>query len=466
MPGYAVVDLETTGLRPSWHDRIVEIGVVHLDPDGQVEGTWETLVNPERDLGPQEIHGIAAADVLGAPTFADVAGTVVDLLRGRTFVAHNATFDTSFLRASYDGLGVNVPVSSATSLCTMRWAGRLLPRAPRTLAGCCAHAGIPLRDHHAALADAAATAALLTHLMDVAGRPRPGSRHAMKPDGTWSPPWSEICAVAEAAPWPAIRHRGCACAVRGNATRRQVPFLSRLVDSLPGVCADDAATAYLSLLDRALLDRFLSVREQHALVACARDLGIDQPTAIELHRRYVLSLARAAWADGILTNAEREDLLAVATLLDLDPAEVEEALTTTRPAGGGDAHPIVPGATRGARQGRGAGAPSSALEHFRLAPGDMVVFTGQMALPREVWMDRARAAGLVPHTGVTKKVRLVVAADPDSLSGKACKAADYGIPIVTEDAFAAMLAAMGGAPSGPPSCPKATTPVLPGVNGL
>jgi len=105
MPGYAVVDLETTGLRPSWQDRIVEIGVVLLDPDGEVEGTWETLVNPERDLGPQEIHGIVAADVLAAPTFTDVAGAVVDLLRGRTFVAHNAAFDATFLAASYRNLG-------------------------------------------------------------------------------------------------------------------------------------------------------------------------------------------------------------------------------------------------------------------------------------------------------------------------------------------------------------------------
>jgi len=44
---------------------------------------------------------------------------------------------------------------------------------------------------------------------------------------------------------------------------------------------------------------------------------------------------------------------------------------------------------------------------------------------------------------VTKKVKLVVAADPDSLSGKARKATDYGIPIVTEDAFAVMLQRLG-----------------------
>lgn len=46
------------------------------------------------------------------------------------------------------------------------------------------------------------------------------------------------------------------------------------------------------------------------------------------------------------------------------------------------------------------------------------------------------------HGAVTKKVKLVVAADPDSLSGKARKARDYGIPVVTEDGFARMLSGM------------------------
>jgi len=68
-----------------------------------------------------------------------------------------------------------------------------------------------------------------------------------------------------------------------------------------------------------------------------------------------------------------------------------------------------------------------------------VVFTGEMSLPREEWVRRAMDAGLVPHSSVTKKVALVVAADPDSLSGKARKAAAYGIPIVTEEAFGRML---------------------------
>ena len=62
--------------------------------------------------------------------------------------------------------------------------------------------------------------------------------------------------------------------------------------------------------------------------------------------------------------------------------------------------------------------------------------------PREVWEQRALAAGLVVGKSVTKRTVLVVAGDPDSLSGKARKARDYRIPIVTEKAFGRMLGDM------------------------
>ncbi|MDR1189878.1 MAG: hypothetical protein LBK95_20895 [Bifidobacteriaceae bacterium] len=70
----------------------------------------------------------------------------------------------------------------------------------------------------------------------------------------------------------------------------------------------------------------------------------------------------------------------------------------------------------------------------------MIVFTGEMSRPRAALEGMARDAGLVPHPGVTKKVAVVVAADPDSLSGKARKAAGYGIPIITEAAFLRLVA--------------------------
>ena len=73
MTGYTIVDLETTGLFPRQHDRVLEIGLINVSDTGEIESEWATLVNPQRDVGPTSIHGITARDVLDAPTFKDVA---------------------------------------------------------------------------------------------------------------------------------------------------------------------------------------------------------------------------------------------------------------------------------------------------------------------------------------------------------------------------------------------------------
>lgn len=175
------------------------------------------------------------------------------------------------------------------------------------------------------------------------------------------------------------------------------------------------------MLDRALLDRHLSASEQDALLDLAVSLGLSVGAAVELHRRYLSALAQAAWADGVVTDVERRDLLDVAGLLGLTSDDVEVAL-----AGAQGGQP--------AKWGR-----------FQLVPGDTVAFTGQMSGARDEWERRAVAVGLtVTPGGVTKRTRLLVAADPDSLSGKAGKARQYGIPIVTEDAFATLVERMAG----------------------
>ena len=62
-----------------------------------------------------------------------------------------------------------------------------------------------------------------------------------------------------------------------------------------------------------------------------------------------------------------------------------------------------------------------------------------MEPPRWEWEEEARAAGLGVGENVTKKTRLLIAADPDSMSGKAKKARQYGIPIVHPTAYRTML---------------------------
>lgn len=419
MAGYAVVDTETTGLFPFEHHRVVEIAVVQVSPDGQVEDTWCTLLNPGRDLGPQQIHGIRAADVLDAPTFGQVAGDLAELLAGRAFVGHNVRFDQRFVQAEYARAGWDVPVVGPVCLCTMQWAGRLFPGTPRALGGCCEHLGIPLAEAHTALADATAAADLLRACLGAVGELRAAGLADRLP-------WEDVLDVAQTTPWPPIPRSGVGPRVRTSSDGAPTPYLERLAASLPQSADRVDHEEYLALLDRALLDRVLSVREQQALASVAAELSIDRATALRLHRDYLAGLAGAAWADGVVTETERADLDEVAALLSLDPGEVTAALGRAR-------HETGEGCLAGAE-----------AQRFALAPGDLVVFTGEMSLPRDVWCDRAREAGLVPHGNVTKKVALVVAADPDSLSGKARKAADYGIPIVTEHAFTRMLGEVGG----------------------
>ncbi|MET7132635.1 DNA polymerase III subunit epsilon [Cellulosimicrobium sp. MI9406] len=435
MAGYAVVDVETTGLRPSRHDRIVEVAVVHVDAAGRVERTWSTLVNPERDLGPQVVHGITAADVRHAPRFADVAGTLAGLLEGRVLVAHNAAFDLGFLQHSFQSCGHDVPLVWPTTLCTMRTAAALLPGAPRSLAGCCAHLGIEHAGAHEALADARAAAGVLDLL--IAARDRLDGERA--PALPW---WDLAHELAETARWPSIPVLDVAPVVRGVAAGRDVPFLERLSSSLPRSLESWEREQYLALLDRALLDRYLSAREHDALADTAAELGIDAGTAYELHRSYLSELTIAAWADGVVTDDERADLAAVAGLLDIAVAELDTLLDAARPrieSGSSDETGRLPG--RGIESSMENPRPGTGA--FRLEPGDLVVLTGEMTIPRSEWEARARAVGIVPNGNVTKKVRLLVAADPDSLSGKARKAVDYGVPIVTEQAFAKMLDALG-----------------------
>ncbi|WHT15902.1 exonuclease domain-containing protein [Crossiella sp. CA-258035] len=77
---------------------------------------------------------------------------------------------------------------------------------------------------------------------------------------------------------------------------------------------------------------------------------------------------------------------------------------------------------------------------FRLDPGDRIAFTGQTDQPRELLQAHASAAGLITHPeNVCRWTKVVVAADPDSLSAKARKARDYRIPIITEPVFAQLL---------------------------
>ncbi|MBV1779254.1 DNA polymerase III subunit epsilon [Paeniglutamicibacter sp. ABSL32-1] len=398
---FAVIDTETTGLFPGNHDRIAEIAVITMDRSGTILDRWETLINPERDLGKQSIHGIRAKDILGAPRFGDIAQELDWRLSGTLVVAHNLRFDARFLGAEFHRAGLALPgFFLPRGLCTMQMAHEYLPGAGRSLQDCCDSFGIELHHAHSAGDDAEAAAVLLSRYME------------LDPDlGDWDFLLSEAATTA----WRPSPPSGLlAPALRSSADSRETHFVERIVVRLPEVSGPVEHQDYLALLDRALLDRYLSAHEQSALVALADELGISQATVRELHARYFASVSEVAWSDGVLTDEELNDLTTIAEVLCI-PGEQLEAVSQRRQ----ETTPHVPG--------------SEAASTAFLEPGDLIVLTGDMSRPRDAIEAELESAGFRPHGAVTKKVKLLVAADPDSLSGKARKARSYGIPVVGED---------------------------------
>jgi DNA polymerase III subunit epsilon len=159
--GYAVVDLETTGLSWTDGDRVVEIAVFTLDTLGAPTGSWSTLVKPDREVANTHIHGITDRDVLHAPPFADLVPLLTASLQGRVLAAHGLRFDSAFLKHELALAGYPVRLTPDAGLCTMQLAAHYLPQVPGDLDSLAYASGITLRLRHWALWDAQATAGLL-----------------------------------------------------------------------------------------------------------------------------------------------------------------------------------------------------------------------------------------------------------------------------------------------------------------
>lgn len=169
---FAVVDVETSGLRPTRH-HVLQVGVVVVDGSGAVLDRWSSLVAPRfrwwYRVGPTALHGIRRRDVRSAPPAPEVLTQLGLRLQGARFVAHNAEFDLAFLRRAAARAGVTLPLHDP--LCTLRLSRQLDPdrQLSHRLADLCARYDIYLARPHDALADADATAAVLPHLLQAHG---------------------------------------------------------------------------------------------------------------------------------------------------------------------------------------------------------------------------------------------------------------------------------------------------------
>ncbi|MCK5042093.1 MAG: DNA polymerase III subunit epsilon [Sphingomonadales bacterium] len=151
-----VFDTETTGFDPTQGDRIVEIGCVELINGIPTGSTFQTYVNPEREVpaSATKIHGLTWKFLSDFPTFSVIADDFLAFIDDSKLVAHNAEFDFRFTNWELQNAN-HLPLPLSRMIDTLQMARMKFPGAQNSLDALCKRFAIDSfsRDLHGALLD-------------------------------------------------------------------------------------------------------------------------------------------------------------------------------------------------------------------------------------------------------------------------------------------------------------------------
>ena len=160
---FAAIDFETANGNPS---SVCSVGIVVVR-DGVVVDSFYSLIQPEPNFYSwfcQRVHGLGPEDTDNAEVFPKVWSRVAPLIEGLPLVAHNKMFDENCLRSVMRVYQMDWP--DYKFYCTLQASRRKLRNLENhqlhTVAAAC---GYNLENHHHALADAEACAAIALKLM-------------------------------------------------------------------------------------------------------------------------------------------------------------------------------------------------------------------------------------------------------------------------------------------------------------
>ena len=163
---FVVFDIETTGLSVK-HCKIIEIGAVRIDKNGNEIGRFSEFVNPEVPIpyNIEKLTSISDSMVSGAPTIEVILPQFLEFSKGAVLVAHNAEFDTGFIREFSQRLGYEYDF---TALDTMTLAQVFIPDIGRyNLDRLCKYFNVVNKHHHRACDDADVTGKIFVKMMDM-----------------------------------------------------------------------------------------------------------------------------------------------------------------------------------------------------------------------------------------------------------------------------------------------------------
>ncbi|QSX38802.1 DNA polymerase III subunit epsilon [Shewanella sedimentimangrovi] len=160
-----ILDTETTGMNQGagavyLGHRIIEIGCVEVINRRLTGRYFHQYINPGQAIDEEaiQVHGITNERVANEPRFHEIAGEFIEFIRGAELVAHNASFDMSFINHEFSMLNPKGPV--VTDICevldSLAIAKFLHPGQKNNLDALCKRYGIDnsRREYHGALLDA------------------------------------------------------------------------------------------------------------------------------------------------------------------------------------------------------------------------------------------------------------------------------------------------------------------------
>lgn len=162
MQDFAAIDFETAN---SERSSVCSVGVV-IYKNGKKVDEFYSLIKPEPEyynFWCSRVHGLTATDTENASVFPDVWKQIEPKIKGLPLVAHNKAFDESCLKAVFRVYQMDYP--DYEFLCTLVKSRQVWPGGRHTLDVIAARCGYDLTNHHHALADAEACAAIALEIL-------------------------------------------------------------------------------------------------------------------------------------------------------------------------------------------------------------------------------------------------------------------------------------------------------------
>ena len=162
MQNFAAIDFETANNERS---SVCSVGIV-IVRDGKIVDKFYSLIKPEPEYYNywcSQVHGLSLDDTMEAPVFPDVWAQIEPMIEGLPLVAHNKAFDESCLKAVFRAYDIYYP--GYEFYCTCIASRRRWPGMPNNLDVAAARCGYYMNNHHHALADAEACAAIAIEIL-------------------------------------------------------------------------------------------------------------------------------------------------------------------------------------------------------------------------------------------------------------------------------------------------------------